>query len=121
MKERFLPGVIAGAVAVGGIGMVAEGITESQSEIDRRQDAEILEAYRTAVDADRTSALLYLYLTQTPGRPYNLEEYRLKFEQEVEAILNGADPLSEGFRSDPGLAEPSPTPTTIFEEGGEGR
>ena len=121
MKERFIPGVLAGAIAIGGIGVMAEGRGgETQSEIDARQDAEIMATYRTAVDADRTATMLFIALTKNPGSAYTLEEYKMLFDYMVELVQEGEDPLAPGFRQDAGLTEPLPTatPTTIY-EGGE--
>lgn len=113
MKEKLLPAALTGAVILGANSLNVESAGESCEEANARQDAEIAATYRTAVDADRTAAIIFLALTQQQGRPYTLEEYKLLFDYMVEDIQDGKDPMVEGFRNDAGIEK------TIYEGGEE--
>jgi len=124
MREKLAPMVLSASLAVGGYAALDNETRaggETCEEANARQDAEIMATYRTAVDADRLATILYVALTGQQGNAYTYEQYRDLFEFMVEDIQEGHDPLAPGFRQDVGLenVSPSPTPKTIYEEGGE--
>lgn len=111
MKEKLLPAALTGAVILGANSLNAEADNEYCVDDEARAMATV--SYRQAVDADRTAVMIYLALTQQQGRPYSYDEYRELYELMVNDVLEGKDPMADGFRNDAGLEK------TIFEEGGE--
>jgi hypothetical protein len=115
MKEKLLPATLAAGIAVGGF----VGGSEAEAPcVDDEARSMALAAYRTAVDADMASTIIYIALTGAEGRPYTYEEYRELFDLMTNDILDGKDPMTPGFRQDAGRV-PEPTPIVDFTEGGE--
>lgn len=103
MKEKIAPMVLSAGIALGGYGLLDnEAHASNESCVDDEARAMALAAYRTAVDADLSSTVIFLALSGQEGRPYTYEEYRELYDYMVDDILEGEDPLAPGFRQDAG-------------------